>query len=291
MARAYPGLPPTFLEEAASIARRIRRRLRERRCRALTRAEPIDAGRTLVTVRETTPMLIDPSDEGLSRSLVADGYWEMWLTEALEAVLKPGMVAIDIGANLGYFSLLMAERVGASGRVHAFEPNPIMADLLVESAARSGLADRISLHRDPLWDLDGEASVLRVPDGEPKNAHLITHAGDEIEGIRMISRRLDGFGDLLDADVIKIDVEGAEERIWRGMAGLFGRGRPLTIFLEFSPVRYEDPMAFLEDIMAQGFTLGELSVSYGIRATTAERILAGAADEDRMLALRRAAQA
>lgn len=236
---------------------------------------------------ETLPILVDPADVGLSRTLAADGYWEMWLTEALETVLRPGMVAIDIGANVGYFTLLMASRVGAGGRVFAFEPNPPIGDLLLESARRAGLADRITVRRDPLWDADGEQSVLKVPEAEPKNAHLVTHAGEDVPGIRMTSRRLDGYRDLLDADVIKIDVEGAEERIWRGMSGLLARKRALTVFLEFSPVRYDDPRAFLNQIMAEGFTLGELSVSHGIQRVTPEQVLAGAPDEDRMLALRR----
>lgn len=290
MARSYPGDAPGLLDEACSFVRRTRRRLRERRCRETARARPIDEGRTLVTMLETMPILVDPADAGLSRTLAADGYWEMWLTEALEEVLRPGMTAIDIGANLGYFTLLMADRMGPSGRVHAFEPNPAMAALIGESAERAGVAGRISLHPDPLWDVDGEASLLKVPDGEPKNAHLVTHVGDDVPGVRLTTRRLDGFADLLDADVIKIDVEGAEERIWRGMTGLFARGRPLTVFLEFSPVRYEAPMAFLEQILAQGFALGELSVSYGIRRVTPEQILAGAPDEDRMLALVRGAR-
>jgi FkbM family methyltransferase len=291
VARAYPGDAPGLIDEAISVLRRARRRLRERRCRELTRAEPIDGRRTLVTMLETMPILVDPADAGLSRTLAADGYWEMWLTEALEKVLRPGMTAIDIGANLGYFSLLMADRVGPKGHVHAFEPNPAMADLIAESGARAGLADRLSLYPDPLWEVDGEACVLKVPGDEPKNAHLVTQAGDEVPGVRLTTRRLDGYAPLLDADVIKIDVEGAEERIWRGMAGLFARVRPLTVFLEFSPVRYEAPMAFLEEIMGRGFMLGELSVSYGIRNVTPEQILAGAPDEDRMLALTRGARA
>jgi FkbM family methyltransferase len=291
VARAYPGDVPGLLDEAASALRRARRRLRERRCRALTRAVELDDQRTRVQVLEAMPMLVDRSDAGLSRSLIEHGYWEMWLTEALEAVLRPGMVVIDIGANLGYFSLLMADRVGIGGSVHAFEANPAMAALLSQSAHENGLQDRIAIHSDPLWDENDVACVLKIPAGEPKNAHLVTHADDDVEGVRLTTRRLDGIADLLDADVIKIDVEGAEERIWRGMAGLFARGRALTVFLEFSPVRYEAPMTFLEEIMQQGFTLGELSVSYGIRPVTPAQILAGAPDEDRMLALTRGATA
>lgn len=287
MARSHPGSPPGFWDEAASVARRARRRLRERRCRALTRPRPAGRDRVLVHALETLPLHVDAGDAGLSRRLVADGFWEMWLTEALEQVLRPGMTAIDIGANVGYFTLLMANRVGPRGRVHAFEANPPMAAMLADSVALAGFSDRVAVHGDPLWDADGEACVLKVPDGEPKNAHLVTHAGEDVIGIRGITRRADGFAELAQADVIKIDVEGAEERIWHGMDGLFAGGRPMTIFLEYSPVRYEAPMAFLEAIRSQGFALGELSVSHGIRAVTAEQILAGDPAEDRMLALTR----
>ena len=275
------------MDEAAALVRRAGRRLRERRCRAATRAAEIDPDRTRVHVLESMPMVVDRGDRGLSRSLIDNGYWEMWLTEALEGVLRPGMTAIDIGANLGYFSLLMADRVGPSGRVHAFEANPAMASLLDQSAILNGLRDRIAIHPDPLWDESGVPCLLKIPDGEPKNAHLVIDAGDDVPGVRLEARRLDGFAELMEADVIKIDVEGAEERIWRGMAGLFAQGRPLTVFLEFSPVRYETPMTFLEQIMADGFELGELSVSHGIRTVTPAQILAGAPDEDRMLALRK----
>jgi FkbM family methyltransferase len=276
------------MDEAVSALRRLRRRLREKRCRALARPVEIDSGRTRVQILETMPILVDRGDEGLSRSLIEHGYWEMWLTEALEEVLRPGMTAIDIGANLGYFSLLMAEKVGPEGKVHSFEANPAIADLLRESAAMNAVQDRISVHASPLWDEDGVACVLKIPAGEPKNAHLVTGAGNDVPGIRLTSRRLDGFTDLLDADVIKIDVEGAEERIWHGMSGLFARNRALTVFLEFTPARYADPAAFLSLIVREGFALGELSMSYGIRPTTVAKILAGDANMDRMLALWRA---
>jgi len=287
VARGHPGSPPGVWDEAASVVRRARRRLRERRCRALTRPAAVGEGRVLVHALERLPLFVDASDEGLSRRLIADGFWEMWLTEALEQVLRPGMTAVDIGANVGYFTLLMADRVGPRGRVHAFEANPAMAAMMADSVARGGVSDRVAIFGDPLWDSDGEACVLKVPTGEPKNAHLVTHAGEDVAGVRLTTRRADGFAGLAQADVIKIDVEGAEERIWRGMAGLLAGGRPMTIFLEFSPVRYEAPMTFLEAIVAQGFALGELSVSHGIRPVSADDILAGDPAEDRMLALTR----
>lgn len=290
MARSRPGPSSGLWNEAVSVGRRARRRLRERRCRLATRPRLIDDRRAEVTALEGLQLLVDRQDQGLSQSVVANGYWEMWLTEAVEAALKPGMVAIDVGANVGYFSMLMADRIGAAGRVHAFEPNPSMAALLADSAARNGFHGRITVHDDPLWDVDGVEALLKVPEGEPKNAHLIIGAGDAI-GYQLTTRRLDSYPALFDADVIKIDVEGAEEAIWRGMEGLFAVGRPLTIFLEYSPVRYRDPMRFLDAIMSRGFALAELSVSHGIQSTTPEQVLSGNPCEDRMLALVRGAQA
>ena len=73
----------------------------------------------------------------------------MWLTEALSAVLTKGAVAVDIGANLGYFTLLMAELVGPAGAVHAFEPNPAIADRLARSCDIDGYSERVTVIATP----------------------------------------------------------------------------------------------------------------------------------------------
>ena len=232
-------------------------------------------------------MFVDTTDVGLSSHLMLDGYWEMWLTEALVAVLRPGMVAVDVGANLGYFTLLMADQVGASGAVHAFEPNPPIADRLVKSVDVNGFYDRVTVHREPLSSEDGLDLALAVPLGEPKNAH-ITADLNASGAIAVRTRRFDSFPELLRADVIKIDAEAAELDIWRGMSGLFEQsGRPLTIFLEFTSARYADPAGFLGEIQSCGFSLGDVSQASGVRSRTAEQILAAPAAVDQMLLLRR----
>lgn len=57
-------------------------------------------------------MFVDTDDLSLSMHLISEGYWEFWLTEVVAKLVKPGMTAVDIGANLGYFSLMMGELVG-----------------------------------------------------------------------------------------------------------------------------------------------------------------------------------
>jgi FkbM family methyltransferase len=231
-------------------------------------------------------MFVDSTDVGLSSHLMLDGYWEMWLTEVLANVVRPGMVAVDIGANLGYFTMLMADLVGPSGSVHAFEPNPAMATRLIKSAEVNGFRPRVSLYCDPLGSENRRELFLKIPRAEPKNAHLTPHASDGARPVRL--RRLDSYPALLDADVIKIDVEGAEWDIWRGMAGLLERrDKPLTIFLEFNPIRYDDPAAFLDEIEAHGFSLGDVHLTAGVRVRTREQILAAPPSGDQMLMLRR----
>jgi len=232
-------------------------------------------------------MFVDTRDVGLATHLLLDGFWEMWLTEALSAIVKPGMVVADIGANLGYYSLLMAELVGAAGTVHAFEPNPAVADLMWKSCDINGFGDRVRLHRDPLGCEDGKPVALIVPANEPKNAHITPHL-EAAGAIALTTRRFDAIPDLLDVDVVKIDAEAAEYDIWRGMAGRLDKtNKPLTIFMEFASVRYEYPRAFLAEVEAHGFPLAVVTLNDGVVRRSREQILAAPPWIDQMLMLRR----
>jgi FkbM family methyltransferase len=234
-------------------------------------------------------MYVDAGDLGLSSHLMLDGYWEMWLTEALAAAIRPGMTVVDVGANLGYFSLLMADRVGPRGRVHAFEPNPPIVTRLRRNVAINGFDGLIAVHDCALSSEEGGHALLVAPEGEPKNAHLIASAAwIERPGVhRVRTRRLDAFPELFHADVIKIDADTAEEAIWRGMSGLLDAGRSLTVFLEFAAARYLDPPGFLRDILNHGFSLARLELDAGVRPATPAEILAAPSAVDQILVLKR----
>ncbi len=232
-------------------------------------------------------MFVDTRDVGLSTHLLLDGFWEMWLTEALSAVIRPGMVVADIGANLGYYTLLMAELAGPTGSVHAFEPNPAIADLTRKSCDINGFYYTVTLHREPLGSEEGKPVGLIVPPGEPKNAH-VTPWLDIPGAIPMTTRRFDAIPELMDADVVKIDAEAAELDIWHGMAGRLDRtDRPLTIFMEFASARYEDPDGFLAEVEARGFHLAEVTLDDGIMPRTRQQVLAAPPRIDQMLMLTR----
>lgn len=246
-------------------------------------------GRSLCRVLGRYKMIVDTSDVGLSSHLLIDGYWEMWLTELLVDLVKPGMKVVDVGANLGYFSLLMADLVGSDGQVHAFEPNIDLARRMTQSLAINGFETIATVHEQALSDTEADV-LLVVPVDEPKNAHLLPadhpvsiDAATESRLLR--TRRLDSYSDLHDADIIKIDADTSEEAIWHGMSGILEGHRPLTIVLEFARVRYADPGAFIDQILSDGFTLSVITLEAGIEPISREAILSASPTEDVMLLL------
>lgn len=246
-------------------------------------------GRSLCRVLGRYKMMVDTNDVGLSSHLLLDGYWEMWLTELLSEIVQPGMTVVDVGANLGYFTLLMADLVGPAGHVHAFEPNVDLARRMSQSLAINGFESIATVHEQALSDAENDV-LLVVPTDEPKNGHLLPGdhpvSGDQtVESRPMQTRRLDSYAALLNADIIKIDADTSELAIWHGMSGILQTQRPLTIVLEFAKARYADPGAFIDRIVADGFTLAEITLEAGIQPITREAILTAPTTEDVMLLL------
>lgn len=230
-------------------------------------------------------MYVDTNDIGVASHLMLDGYWEMWNTETIVNIIKPGMTVLDIGAHCGYFTVLLGDLVGPAGRVLAFEPNPPMAALLTRSVAINGHDRRTTVHEVALGDTKGVAS-LAVPEHEPKNAHIVP--GVAIAGsVQVPLVRADQIPGALHADFIKIDAEGAEQSIWRGLSGILAQNRALTILLEFTSARYQDAGAFLDEILAHGFSLAEVDLSGGVEPRTRHDVLTSSPIDDQMLLLSR----
>lgn len=231
---------------------------------------------------------VDTTDIGLSSHLMLDGYWEMWVTEALYDLVRPGMVVADIGANVGYFTLLMAELVGPTGRVHGFEPNPRLVELVDKSLRVNGFSQWASIHWIALGDQNDQSVTLVVPPLTPMNAYILPFGADApSEGVAVPMARLDSREDWQAIELAKIDVEGAEQLIWSGLQGLLDSGRLRTVVLEFNPHRYIDPVAFLQRLCASGFALHHLTLSDGVVPTDMDLILSHSGPEDIMLVLRR----
>lgn len=258
-----------------------RRSDHEARIRALCYNAYLGEQTSLCRVLGRYKMFVDTGDVGHSTHLLLDGYWEMWTTELMQQLVRPGMTVVDAGANLGYFTLLLADLVGPEGRVLAFEPNPLIARRLRQSVAVNGFAGRTTIEEVALGDDEREVG-LTVPAGEPKNAHVVP-AGEGDVQVRC--HRLDSHGVL--PDFIKIDVEGAERAVWRGMTGILTARKPLTVVMEFVLDRYAEPGLFLDEILRHGFELSRLHHDFGLQQVSREEVLAAPANVDQLLVLMR----
>ncbi len=226
-------------------------------------------------------MHVDTSDFSIASHLLMDGYWEMWTTEAMLQFVRPGATVVDAGANLGYFTLLMAALAGPTGHVHAFEPNPGLVELLTRNVFVNGFGGTTTVHHMALADRSGTAR-LHVRPGELGGGFL---DADDAPGVDVPLCRFDSLG--IVPDFIKIDVEGAEAALWRGLGGVLALRRPLTCLIEFVADRYEDPERFVDEMLRHGFALSELHYDDGIHPLDRQELLAGAGHRERMLVLSR----
>ncbi len=275
-----------FLPAGARLSleglRRLPRALAQDLVRARCSAVPLDATTLLCRVLGRHKMLVDGRDRGLAPHLLLDGYWEMACTRFVLGHLKVGQAAWDVGANVGYYAVLMADIVGPAGCVVALEPNPRLADLAERSLELNGFAARATLHRAAASD---RAATLRFRGNvtDPKNGHVIAPDAPRDPVLAEFAVRgvpLDELGER--ADFLKMDVEGAEEAAWGGMQRLLDRSPGITILMEFNALRCADPAALLRDIAAR-FPLAELRADGAVAPVEAAALRAR--ETDTMLVL------
>ncbi|MEE9200225.1 MAG: FkbM family methyltransferase, partial [Candidatus Brocadiales bacterium] len=83
-------------------------------------------------------MYVDGKDEGIVPYLLMQGVYDKRLTKLFKKLIKPGMIVVDVGANIGYYTLIVAKLTGNDGRVYAFEPEPNNYRLLVKNIEMNG---------------------------------------------------------------------------------------------------------------------------------------------------------
>ena len=243
----------------------------------------LGGGLVLARILGRHKIFLRSADRGFACHVMLDGYWEMWLTQFLARRVTPGMTVVDVGANFGYFTLLLGDLVGAAGHVIAVEPNPEAASLLQESVLLNGHRTRTKVVPHALGASAGRG-WLYAPDGEPKNAALV--GTEDLAGGRTVevaTLTLDEVAlDYARVDLVKIDAEGGEEGIVAGMRQVIARDRP-TIVLEFNAARYTDPRQFLDVLLATYGTARELSLDGALLPLDTASVLDQTSLEDRTL--------
>jgi FkbM family methyltransferase len=192
---------------------------------------------------------------------LARGAIEPEVQQALLEHLPAGGVFWDVGANLGFFTLLAARRVGPSGRVVAFEPDPDNAALLRAHVARNGFDALVEVIEAAAWSEPGTVAFRRnrLEESLDRGSGCVVGAAmaaAEVVAVQAIS--LDaclGRGRL--PDVIKCDVEGAEARVLAGARRLLAVQRPVLIIEWHSAESREQVRAELAALDYRCDRLGE----------------------------------
>jgi FkbM family methyltransferase len=254
------------------------------------RARAVFVGGHTVLCRALGKYLVyaDSDDIGIVPHLCLDGFWESWVTVAMARVLQPGWRCVDVGANHGYYTLLMADAVGPSGRVLAIEPNPKLVDLLNLSLEVNGLMDRVSVVGRAAFDAEPDKVELVVPRRRGLNGTVCRSATPFDDVIPVDTITVDrAISDWPIVHFAKIDAEGAERAIWSGMRETIARNYDIIVIMEFAARRYADAAAFLGDVVANDFRLRYIDYDGSIKDVTEEDVLFGRFEREWMLYLRR----
>jgi FkbM family methyltransferase len=193
--------------------------------------------------------------------------YEPHVTETLLPLLRPGIVFLDIGANVGYYALLAASRIGSAGKVLAFEPNPDNCEMLTCSIRENGFRN-IALCPYAVADKEQE---LRIYPDKTNSTSLVVgdqyRAADSSPPAHITKAvALDNFLKSCERiDIVKIDIDGGEPLALRGMQKLIQNHRPI-LFVEFCPelirtVSQVSPESFLDQLSEFGYDLCVLGSS------------------------------
>jgi FkbM family methyltransferase len=220
-------------------------------------------------IKEIAPGLrlyVDLSDQVVGMGIVR-GTYEAEEIDFVRRHLRPGDTALDVGANVGLFTIHMADAVGARGRVHSFEPYAPVADLLARSVAENRFEARVELVRAAASDRTGWIQLFAGEDSLNHAGSFLLPGGEvpEVPGmvLEVATVALDAHPVQRPVSLIKIDVEGAEALAFRGADHLLRQDRPLVL-AELNPsqlarVSQVSPEQLLAEMAQRGYDCRTLS--------------------------------
>ena len=199
-------------------------------------------------------MLLDLADTGISRELLINKIREPFITEKLSKEISAGDVVVDIGANIGYYVFQEARLTGSTGKVYAIEPVLENFELLNKNIALNNYSN-IETFQLAIGD---ENKITDIYLSEKRNLSSMVKSEElvAIKGkiqVKMIT--LDKFFEGRNLpNLIRMDVEGYEFEIIKGMDNILRSGVPLKIFVEIHPfIMKEKTKEFLAILKKYGF--------------------------------------
>jgi FkbM family methyltransferase len=193
----------------------------------------------------------DGADDQLVGWIRSQGVWEADVMKLLARTLRPGGVFVDVGAHVGFHSVLAGQLVGPAGKVFAVEPAPWAVELLRANVRRHGFDVTVL----PFAASDAAGTVRLALDEAHRSGARLSEAEGAVE---VQAAQLDELLPDVAVDVLKVDVEGAEPLVLRGAPALLARSPHLLAVVEFRDERHlsgESPAEVLALYESLGFEL------------------------------------
>ena len=202
-------------------------------------------------------MFLDAHD---SLRLSINGNYAEYETELMKKEIKNGDVVLDLGANIGYYTLIFAKLVGKTGKVFAFEPDPTNFALLKKNVEINGYKNVVLVNKA----VSNKTGKLKLFLGENNFAgHKIYDSNEGRKFVEIDSVILDDYfrDKPSKIDFIKMDIEGAEYLAVKGMSNLLNKNKKIKMISEFSPKGVKmsgfEPLEYLKLLVKYGFKLNE----------------------------------
>lgn len=194
---------------------------------------------------------IDPRDRGCGMNLLTEGKYEEEEISLFKCFLKPGATVLDIGSNYGYYAVSAAPYLRPGGTVYAFEPNPHIFELMRSSAYINGYTDIIKPCRAAVYD-SNSALRFAIDETGPGGARVVADDFVAHGGIKVIDVPVVVIDEFLSpdsvVDLVKIDVEGREQNVLRGMEKTIQRSPDIVILMELFYSFFQNEPSFAQFI-------------------------------------------
>jgi FkbM family methyltransferase len=220
-----------------------------------------------IRTKDGITMYLNPSDKAVSYYLSMDGVWEPYETELMKGFFKNNTNFIDIGAHIGYYSLLGASIV-TKGRVISFEPEKENFRILQKNVAINNFKN-ITLSDHAISDKRDTVDLYLSNEGNTGDNRFFADNFRKIpekrKRVKITTITLDEFlvADGMKPDIIKMDIQGSEALALKGMKKTIHEADSLMLFTEFWPqgilINGDSPRTFLQSLSDNGFEIYEIN--------------------------------
>jgi len=216
---------------------------------------------------ENFKMVLDKNDVDISKQIRDNGWYtdEKLETDVFRSHLKKGMTFLDLGANIGFYTLFGRSIIGLSGKIFAFEPHPSNTKL-IKSSIKHNSFENITVVEAAVSNFEGNTTLNVYPDDNSEHSlvNLDGHfAPETIKTIQVDVITIDSFLETkvgsLNVDFIKMDIEGSEFNALKGMKNVLNENKHLILMSEFWPNGLiqggSDPKKFLDVLQDNHFII------------------------------------